>query len=379
MNDALRDILDISHAVGGDPQLTQGGGGNASVKTGDGYMYLKASGTALKNMSARKGWRRLQVARVLEMLEDKALPRQEMVGREKEVARRLIDCCEDSFGPGVAPSIEAPTHAMLRRCTLHIHPVAVGPYISSRNGREAAEELFSDEMVPLLWVPCADTGHMTGCKINTLLRKYRRAHGQIPSILFVQKHGLFVSAETPSGVYRLVRKVVNRCGKSLKQHGRARRIKQPGQDEANRVRLAIRRAFAEVAERQVAVRYFFDDTIAAFLALEDAARLLRIAPLAPHEIAYAGGSPMWIETGDKRTILGKLMRRAASGQELPATFLVKGVGLFVVAKASKSEMIADVVTASLATRAALDQFGGANSMTKRQRLFTTTIYAYKHS
>ena len=51
MDEALRDLITISRAVGGDPSLVQGGGGNTSVKTAGGrFMYVKASGTALKDM-----------------------------------------------------------------------------------------------------------------------------------------------------------------------------------------------------------------------------------------------------------------------------------------------------------------------------------------
>ena len=59
---ALSGLIKISNAVGGDIALIQGGGGNTFVKTRDGkYMYIKASGTAIKDMSERSGWRRLRL------------------------------------------------------------------------------------------------------------------------------------------------------------------------------------------------------------------------------------------------------------------------------------------------------------------------------
>ena len=54
MNQALADLIKISRDTGIDPTLVQGGGGNTSVKTDDGkYMYIKASGTALKDMDSK--------------------------------------------------------------------------------------------------------------------------------------------------------------------------------------------------------------------------------------------------------------------------------------------------------------------------------------
>ena len=59
---ALADLIKISNAVGKDTLLVQGGGGNTSVKTADGkYMYIKASGTLLKDMDAQTGWRRMNI------------------------------------------------------------------------------------------------------------------------------------------------------------------------------------------------------------------------------------------------------------------------------------------------------------------------------
>ncbi len=54
MDNALKELIRISNTVGKDPSLVQGGGGNTSVKTDDAQdMYIKASGTALKDMTAR--------------------------------------------------------------------------------------------------------------------------------------------------------------------------------------------------------------------------------------------------------------------------------------------------------------------------------------
>ena len=58
MDKALSELIKISNAVGRNAALVQGGGGNTSVKTADGkYMYIKASGTALKDMNGKHGWR----------------------------------------------------------------------------------------------------------------------------------------------------------------------------------------------------------------------------------------------------------------------------------------------------------------------------------
>ena len=53
----LGELIAISRAVGDDPDLVQGGGGNTSVKSRDGKtMFVKASGTALAEMERSRGW-----------------------------------------------------------------------------------------------------------------------------------------------------------------------------------------------------------------------------------------------------------------------------------------------------------------------------------
>ena len=53
----LIQLIEISRAVGADPDWVQGGGGNTSVKSPDGKrMFIKASGTALSEMDELRGW-----------------------------------------------------------------------------------------------------------------------------------------------------------------------------------------------------------------------------------------------------------------------------------------------------------------------------------
>jgi rhamnose utilization protein RhaD (predicted bifunctional aldolase and dehydrogenase) len=74
MDKALSELIRMSNTVGKDRSLVQGGGGNTSVKTADGkYMYIKASGTALKDMNGRKGWRRVRLDSVLSIIEDESI------------------------------------------------------------------------------------------------------------------------------------------------------------------------------------------------------------------------------------------------------------------------------------------------------------------
>src|SRR3990172_8457082 len=123
MNQALADLIKISRDTGADPTLVQGGGGNTSVKTADGkYMYIKASGTALKDMNAKVGWRRLRLETALSVVKDKEIAQVEPQKRELKVVDRLLEACDDNVKIEARPSVEAHLHACLEKCVIHLHP-----------------------------------------------------------------------------------------------------------------------------------------------------------------------------------------------------------------------------------------------------------------
>ena len=145
MDKALLELIRISHAVGRDRTLVQGGGGNTSVKTADGkYMYVKASGTALKDMNEQQGWRRMRLEAVLSIIEDKAIAQLDVQSRETEVVNRLLLACDDRNSGDARPSVEAHLHAFLDKCVIHLHPSTVGAFVNAKNGKVELEKLFKN-------------------------------------------------------------------------------------------------------------------------------------------------------------------------------------------------------------------------------------------
>ena len=147
MNKTLADLIRISNVTGKDTTLVQGGGGNTSVKTADDkYMYIKASGTALKDMNTKKGWRRLRLAPVLSIIEDKSLAQLDAGKREPEVVDQLLLACDDKVTGGVRPSVESHLHSFLGKCVIHLHPLVVAAYVNAKNGKAEIEKLFREPL-----------------------------------------------------------------------------------------------------------------------------------------------------------------------------------------------------------------------------------------
>lgn len=223
MNHALIELINISNKVGKNPSLVQGGSGNTSVKTSDGrFMFVKASGTALADMSVKKGRCKINLQKVRAIIKDKKLAKFSLRKREAAVADRLLAACvhrmpygKDNTKRNYRPSIETNLHAFLDKCVIHLHPTAVGAFVNSKNGKENLEKLFSKEKFPPLWVSYANPGYALAKKIANLCSRYQKKYKHLPQILFLEKHGLFISAGKPSQALQLVWKTTNRCKSKL--------------------------------------------------------------------------------------------------------------------------------------------------------------------
>lgn len=369
MNKTLASLIKISTTTGKDPVLVQGGGGNTSVKTDDGkYMYIKASGTALKDMNEKKGWRRLRIDSVLAILKDKSLAAFDPHPRETEVVRRLAVACDDYVTDGSRPSVEAHLHAFLDKCVIHLHPIAIGAYVNAKNGKTEIERLFADEKLPPLWVPYTDPGFMLAKKIDTLITGYKNRYGRKPAVLILEKHGLFVSANTPDVALRLVHNVVKRCNSKLVQL-KTKKTKPANPAVINNVKLYIRKAFYDTTGRYTPVSFFDGGAVEAFYRQKDAAEFLATPALAPDELVYANGPAMWIDKCDSQIIAKKLKIKITRNGKAPLAFLVKGLGLFVTAKESLAPTIKDLVQSSVFIRVNAARLGGILTLNIRQQDF----------
>ena len=368
MDKALADLIRISNETGIDPTLVQGGGGNTSVKTEDGqYMYIKASGTALKDMNAKQGWRRLKLDLARSVVLDKSLAKMPPRHREPEVVNRLLLACDDKIKTIARPSVEAHLHAWLEKCVIHLHPSAAGAYHNAKNGRAILEKLFKDEPLPPLWVPYTDPGFMLARKIARLVEDYQHRFGKSPAILFLHKHGLFITAQTADGALRLVRRVIKRCNDPLRQP-KAGSTKSIEQQKISEYKLCIERACSKALKKQQQIWYYYNDAIADFLNQKDAKKMLS-GSLTPDELVYANGAAMWVEKCDSKSIVGKLKQQIQKGKKPAAAFLVKDVGLFVAGTEKIAPTVRDIVLYSIFIRTNANRMGGIITLNKRQEDF----------
>ncbi|OHB56175.1 MAG: hypothetical protein A2Y12_12400 [Planctomycetes bacterium GWF2_42_9] len=369
MDKCLKELIEISNNVGSDLTLIQGGGGNTSVKTGDGkYMYIKASGTALKDMTQEKGWRKIDIERTISILDDKMLSTLDSDSREAEVVHRLNISCVDGLKNAGRPSVEAHLHAMLNKYVIHLHPNMVGAYVSAKNGLPMLQKLFANEKKHFLWIEYADPGLTLARKVSALISEYVDKYGTKPEILFLEKHGIFISTASYDAALKLVDKVKKICGRKLKQTPKVK-IKAIDNEIINSAKSAIRKAYFNATGQYVMVSHFVDRQISSFMQRKDAGKLLAYEALSPDEIVYTNGPALWIEKTDSKYIEAKLTKQIAKESKPSLAFLVKGLGLFVVGNYSLLNTTKDIVKSSLFIRVCAASMGGINPLNTRQRNF----------
>jgi NAD(P)-dependent dehydrogenase (short-subunit alcohol dehydrogenase family)/rhamnose utilization protein RhaD (predicted bifunctional aldolase and dehydrogenase) len=369
MDKSLKELISISNNVGSDLMLVQGGGGNTSVKTDDGkYMYIKASGTALKDMSVDKGWRKLDFEKTLSILNDQWLASLENEGKEAEITHRLNAYCVDGLKNGARPSVESMLHAMLGKYVIHLHPVVIGAYVSAKNGRKFIEKLFANEKKPVMWINYDNPGLTLAQKVSKLISDYVGQHNCKPEILILEKHGLFVSADNLNSSLKLVSRVVKICSANLKA-AKAVKVKAVENEIINDVKLSIRKAFYNAANQYVMVSHFLDEQICAFMNQKDARKHLSFPALTPDEMVYANGPAVWLENAQTDKVEAKIKKYIENKQKIPFAFLVKGAGLFVVGKQSSINTVRDIVKGSFFIRQHASSMGGINALNNSQREF----------
>lgn len=173
----LAELEALSARIGGDPLLTQGAGGNTSLKV-DGTLWIKASGTWLAHALERRIMVPVEMAPLLAAVR--------AVDPAAEQAHRFTIA---SLNPSnLRPSIETTVHALMpQRVVLHVHCVDTIAHAV----RDDCIERVMPRLEGLNWayVPYARPGLPLALAIadNSACR---------PDVFILANHGLVVAADT---------------------------------------------------------------------------------------------------------------------------------------------------------------------------------------
>lgn len=295
----------FSARIGSDPLLTQGAGGNTSLKD-DGVLWIKASGTWLAHAQDRD----IMVPVELEPL----LAAVKAIDPVAEQAHRFT--LVDKSPSGLRPSIETTVHALMpHRVVVHVHCVDTIAFAV----RTDCERAVSDRLSGLNWtyVPYARPG------LPLALAIAARSAGR-PDILVLGNHGLVVAAETVEAAEALLDDVKRRLAVE------PRRGSPP--------------ALAALGELAGDTGYGLPHSQAAHAAATDpdSLALAALGSLYPDHVIFLGTGSVVAEEGEN---VARVLARTGSA---PSTVLFPGKGVLMRGNANPgmqamAQCLADVL------------------------------------
>ena len=205
--DHMQQLIEVSRHYGKDSAYVIAGGGNTSFKDYE-RIWIKASGIPLEGIG-EDGF----VCLSREKLGEIAVKSysEEPVKREEQVKGDMKGAI---ISPqNLRPSVETSLHNLIDYAfVIHTHPTLVNGLMCSQNVREEVHKRFGKDA---LYVEYTDPGYILFKKLQERIDAYRHEFGKAPAIIFLQNHGVFVSADEVDEIHSLYESINRRIGAGI--------------------------------------------------------------------------------------------------------------------------------------------------------------------
>jgi len=360
---SLEKIAAMSVKYGSNPQFVLAGGGNTSFKD-ENVLFIKPSGVALSEIRPDQ-FVKMERAKIQRMFSE-ALP--EDVAKREAAAKEMMMAavCKESSG---RPSVEAPLHELIPFAyVVHLHPAAVNGMTCSVNAEKTCAQLFPEA----LWIPYVDPGYTLSKKVFDEIEKYKAANaGKVPSLIFLQNHGVFAGADTPEEIDALYDSVMSTLAGAYAKAGVSMELvrKDADMEAVRQFAPKLRTILGTDAEDGSIERKFV--VCAGIISVTD-------GPLSPDHIVYAKSFPMVSASPKKEEVAAYVKTHGFK----PLVVCVPDKGVFCASDTLKGAR----TVAALAADAALVKqltaaFDGPKYLSDRDRLFIENweVESYRRS
>ena len=185
----MKGFVKISKYSGMREDLVQAGGGNSSFKISDDMMAIKASGYQLADVTEEDGYALVNP----KIIRERFLNCEDLSVLTDEDSKSILN---EAFIEGKRPSIETFLHAISGKYTLHTHSMVVNVLTCRKGGMEVLKNIFPEA----LFVQYATPGIELAKAYFNAYKKATNEGSKAFDIVFLQNHGLVVSAETAKAV-----------------------------------------------------------------------------------------------------------------------------------------------------------------------------------
>jgi rhamnose utilization protein RhaD (predicted bifunctional aldolase and dehydrogenase)/NAD(P)-dependent dehydrogenase (short-subunit alcohol dehydrogenase family) len=356
MEQALKELIEISQYYGKNKDFTIASGGNTSVKNEE-MMYVKASGFELGKIG-KEGY--VAMDRIL--LDRLKTQTYSKIDAERE-SQVKSDLLKSRIYPELnqRPSVEASVHHAIRyKFVIHMHPTIVNAVTCAKNAQKTIENLFGDQVV---FVPYITPGYILYKEIEDQNDLYFAKHGKYPQVFFLQNHGVFVGAETSNEIKEKYEWIINAIKAKISNEMEVCPL--PVDDRFTEIIPAIR---AALSVSKLKVGKLRNNTLIETFIQSDEKMAHLVNPFTPDGIVFCGPRPLVIEAFDNpedtladfQTKLASF--RLTSGYD-PKVVVIRGLGVFAPGdNINAANVVIDVFEDVLKIAHYAINFGGPNFM-----------------
>jgi rhamnose utilization protein RhaD (predicted bifunctional aldolase and dehydrogenase)/NAD(P)-dependent dehydrogenase (short-subunit alcohol dehydrogenase family) len=348
----IKDLIKISQKYGKDNRYVIAGGGNTSFKTRD-KLWVKASGHALATIT-EEGFavidrKKLDIIRSKKYSDDTAV-------REEEVK---TDLAAANITKERRPSVETSMHnALSASYVVHLHPTLINGLMCSVNAEATTKKLFGETV---LYIPYTDPGYLLFKKVDDGISQFKAVHGQEPSVILLQNHGIFVGADTIEEIEAIYEEVINKIenitGK-LDEY-----VEKPIVATINDIIPAIRMMVSKESLKTLKIRN--NELISRFASSRKEFDKISV-PFTPDSIVYCKSAYLYMDSTPEKLVeeaAKKIKEYITNNGYVPKVLLIKEIGLVAVGdNAAGCDIILDVFEDMMKTALVASSFGGGHPM-----------------
>ncbi|MCF8226976.1 MAG: SDR family NAD(P)-dependent oxidoreductase [Bacteroidales bacterium] len=351
----LKDLIDISRFYGSDKDFTLAGGGNTSYKD-EKYIWVKASGASLATIT-EDGFAKLYREKV-KITGEKQYSEDEHV-RERQVKKDLI-AANVHPEKGKRPSVETSFHELINYAfVVHMHPTFTNALMCARDSEQVTRRLFGDEVLYIGYAP----GYSLFLKVKGAVSGYRKKFKHDPKIIFLENHGVFVSADTTAEIREMYTFLTDRIKSEISFLEAFAPL--PEEKELDGILPYIRMKLSEDSSKVLSFRHstlhrhFYDDG-------EQFGKVSK--PFTPDIIVYCKSSYLYIEeTSNREKLIASIDKKLDDFKRkhgcFPRIIVLKDFGLLSVEDNKESAEIAlDVYEDLMKISFYSEAFGGPRFM-----------------
>tara|TARA_Y100000817_G_scaffold50654_1_gene36431 strand:+ start:1357 stop:2466 length:1110 start_codon:yes stop_codon:yes gene_type:complete len=323
----IKDFVEISKYFGQRFDLTQAAGGNSSIKIG-GEMYIKSSGYSLSEVSLDNGYTILDNEKLKNFLirvKNKKI--------DSNIEKKSISILKNSVLLGASPSIESYSHTLLKKFTIHIHPIASNIVSVNKKSKEIFWQIFNkrSKNEGFFYVEYKPPGIDLANEITkTVLGKEEEFSGYKTLIFFLENHGMICSSDTKEDL-------INSVERFVKKFERYSKI------NLNKYKMTtkISKILWDCSYKNLTCYYSEDSYLQRHISIKNTKSFKK--PLNPDQLLYCGEAPLVIKSDLKREIISYLKKY----KTFPRVVILKKDIYFIAANVLKAREKEDVFKAQL--------------------------------